>query len=467
MNKKLHLILISLFLFIFQLSFHWIPYFWDNIRTSQIANYYLNSGFSNLFIPLHFDSGNPPFYGLYTAFVWFVFGKSLLVSHLAILPFSITLFFQFFLLLRKYFTNSLSYFGLFLLAIEPTFLTQHLLIGWDIVICCCFIFVLNAIIENHSIGYLTLFLIILLFTNLRGLALYLVLFVFNWYYNRNSIFKQTFKNLFLWIAPIILFLVWLFIHYLQTHTIVSGGGSSWARQFVSFHAMGRNLIFVLWKIFDFGRIIFLFLLFFLFIYFVKKKIFFHQKQIQKLFIFLPILFIGITFQIIPFSNTISHRYFMPMFILFIYFSVYFISILHKQNMQIFVVIMLTLNTIVGSFWIYPIRFGNGWDASVKVLPYFSLTNELFLFLQNNPFPQNALYAKFPLEDNFYYSDLKHDIQFTSVENIVKTHPKFLVYSNINNNYNGEELQFLSANYSQIKQFSAGLVYIEIVEYKLN
>jgi len=63
------------------------PFFWDGALHSKLAHWYLEHHFQNLVPPPELDSGHPPFFALFLAVVWRVFGRSLLMSHLLMLPF--------------------------------------------------------------------------------------------------------------------------------------------------------------------------------------------------------------------------------------------------------------------------------------------------------------------------------------------------------------------------------------------
>ena len=143
------LILIPLLLIVSIISCR-IPFFWNMVRYSQIAQYYISTNFSSLYIPQELDNGNPPFYGLYFALIWKLFGKSLLVSHLAFYPFVIGLFIQFYFLCKKFLPEKLIPLALILLLIEPTILTQSLLMGYDIVLMFLFLLGLNIFILGGS-----------------------------------------------------------------------------------------------------------------------------------------------------------------------------------------------------------------------------------------------------------------------------------------------------------------------------
>ena len=63
-------------------------FFWDSIAQVSIpANWYYDHNFRYFFVPDEYATGHPTFVGMYIALLWKVFGRSLVVSHLAMLPF--------------------------------------------------------------------------------------------------------------------------------------------------------------------------------------------------------------------------------------------------------------------------------------------------------------------------------------------------------------------------------------------
>ena len=65
-----------------------IPFFWDNVSlVSRLAAYYYDTNFQNIILPNDIDPGHPPFYPLYVAAIWTIFGKTLAVSHWLVYPF--------------------------------------------------------------------------------------------------------------------------------------------------------------------------------------------------------------------------------------------------------------------------------------------------------------------------------------------------------------------------------------------
>ena len=103
-NIKVNIIYIDLFIFIF--SFFLIlftlnfPFYWDNtVQISFPANWYFETNFKHFYLPDNIATGHPTFAGMYFAFIWKIFERSLMVSHWGMLPFVFGLLFQIYRLL--------------------------------------------------------------------------------------------------------------------------------------------------------------------------------------------------------------------------------------------------------------------------------------------------------------------------------------------------------------------------------
>ncbi|MEA1897674.1 MAG: hypothetical protein U9N53_08430, partial [Bacteroidota bacterium] len=105
-------------------------FFWDTVQlASRHAHFYFENNFNELFLPDEIDSGHIPSFGIYLALAWKLFGKSLFVSHFAMLPFLYGIILQAWLLIKKYFPPQLSLPVLILLLADPTLLSQSILVS--------------------------------------------------------------------------------------------------------------------------------------------------------------------------------------------------------------------------------------------------------------------------------------------------------------------------------------------------
>lgn len=98
MNQIRHSIIYVFLYFIFALlvlGTAQFPFFWDTIQLgSKHAHYFYETNFRSIILPNEIDSGHIPSLGIYLALVWKIAGKSLVISHLAMLPFVMGIVFQ-------------------------------------------------------------------------------------------------------------------------------------------------------------------------------------------------------------------------------------------------------------------------------------------------------------------------------------------------------------------------------------
>ena len=108
-------------------------FFWDTIQLgAKHATFFYNTSFTEAFLPDEFDSGHIPAFGMYLAFCWKLFGKSLMVSHLGMLPFLLGIVYQSFLLVKKFVPSKYIWLALLIFLADATLLSQSILVSPDI-----------------------------------------------------------------------------------------------------------------------------------------------------------------------------------------------------------------------------------------------------------------------------------------------------------------------------------------------
>ena len=78
-----------------------IPFFWDSILTSSVAQWFYDNGIQQGIAPIIWDAGHPTFFQIYLSLTWKIFGKSLMVSHISMLPFLWLMIVTFIYLMQK------------------------------------------------------------------------------------------------------------------------------------------------------------------------------------------------------------------------------------------------------------------------------------------------------------------------------------------------------------------------------
>ncbi|MFC1732990.1 hypothetical protein ACFL6I_22035 [candidate division KSB1 bacterium] len=457
------LILLCVILLIITFLAGKIPFFWNMVRYSEIAHYYYENNFSNLIVPLEYDNGNPPFYGLYFTIIWKIFGKSLLISHLALYPFILGYLWQVYQLSKKFIPSHLISFAIILIAIEPTILTQSLLMGYDIILMFLFLFSVNQILNDKGKILLSLSLLLMTMLSIRGLIMLLsvsAIEVYLWKWGRQHTFKLL--HLLAYFPALIFLVFWYTYRYYETGFLFSSFNNPDHREWVEFNMMIRNICYTGWKIIDFGRIGLILFIVSCFIWLKYRKIKFDSRFNTLLIISLIVLFF---FSIInvPVSNPVSHPYFIILFVFMILVSIYLLQYL-KWKRTIFIILILLMAT--GNFWMYPLRFGNGWDASLKVLPYFSLYEKMKAVILEEQIDPKLIGTKFPLYSDTKYTQLTTEqFSFQDLDKIPFDQCRYILHSNVINTFTPDEQRILNEDWQLIKSFQKGQVYLKLYSSK--
>src|SRR5688572_27519765 len=122
-----------------------IPFFWDGTFFSETALSFYR-GFRGLIPPSNTDTGGFPLYPLYHAVAWKLFGKSLIVSHLIMLPLILGAVYEYYKLAKRFLNEKMLPWAMLLLICEPVFTTQSILMGYDVMIAWFFLMALNALL---------------------------------------------------------------------------------------------------------------------------------------------------------------------------------------------------------------------------------------------------------------------------------------------------------------------------------
>jgi len=432
--------------------------FWDMGYVVRISNLIYENNFSSV-IFAHADNGTPPVYSLYLASLWVVIGKSLFACHLAILPFVIAMVHQFYLLARRYVNQQFIYFAFLLLFIEPTMSAQTILAGCDIVCCFLFLWALNSILDNKR-WWLSLAMLFLPLLNSRGFSFVVALFLIDVFINRSNYsgILVFLKSVLFYFPPFFLFVGWLLYHYHIAGWMAVSEGRSALHHVKNMEGIVRNFTFIIWKMADFGRIaIYLFLVFIFLKIYKSKDILGKQLFVILFFSLLPYLIF-----FLPFSYPVSHRYFMVTNIVAILLFTYSIRYIRAKALQIFFIVVIAVSLLAGNFIQYPERFGNGWDASLKVLPYFGLKEKLDQYLKTSQIKPIDVGAEFPLNfDDHDGNPASAHYAFTDLDTKPFNSFPYIVQSNICNTFTPAEIASLNSRWLLVKEIRSWTVYIKL------
>ena len=469
LSNRLYFIIVNLIAFLLVFLNKENGFFWDTIQlASGHGNFYYSNNFSHLLLPIDLDSGHIPAFGMYIALVWKIFGKSIEVSHLAMLPFALGIVWQINNLCRRFVPEKYVGIALLLVFIDASLMSQITLVSPDVPLMFFFLLALNSVLKNNrtliTVGVFCLFL-----TSMRGMMLSVCLVLIDVYSNigyqnllKSEKIKVLLKRSLLYLPALVLFISFSVYHYYEKGWIGYHKDSPWADCFerVDFKGFLFNIGMLGWRILDFGRvgvwIIFLFL-----IIKYKTQIIKDKKNHILFFSFIIILFL-LPLNMLWAKNLMGVRYLMPIYILFslltasILFSDFVASKLKNILIAIWLLIILS-----GNFWITPPKISKGWDATLAHLPYYKLRLQAIDYLDNEKIDFKDVDSFFPNYYSLEDIDLSNDKRLFN-NYTIGNNSKYIFYSNIFN-VDDEVYDYMMANYIAVKEFKKNGVYILLMK----
>ena len=444
-------------------------FFWDTVQLgAQHATYFYETSFSNLLLPDEFDSGHIPVFGAYVAICWKIFGKTLLVSHFAMLPFLIGIVCQAYILLKRYISAAYIYFALTLFLADPTLLSQACLITPDIVLAFLFLLSLNSVLGNRkllvSIGTAGLILI-----SMRGMMVALALVFIEVlldvkFDNVKSVCFQLLKKSVKYLPALFLFSAYNFHHLYTKGWIGYHENSPWAPSFerVDFKGFLFNIGLLIWRWLDFGRI-FLWLI----SLGIAVKYFRHirnDKRIQQIVTILLVLMLNLSISFLTYKYLSGHRYILPAFLTFSLLTNYLIfEIVHQERFKYILFSIALAGFITGNLWIYPEKIAMGWDATLAHTPYYALRDQMLAYTEANHIKYEDIASVFPDDVERRYMELGESRQKRTLKNLDIN--QYVLYSNIYNEYSDQEIDQLHLNFKLVKEYRQMGIFLRLYKRK--
>lgn len=413
------------------------PFFWDTVQLgSKHAHFFHDNGLRWSVLPQAIDSGHPPVFGYYLAWMWWWLGKTLAVSHWAMLPFvtgSVVLLFR----LGERIGGSGRYgAGLVLLAAaDPVLAAQSGLVGPDIALFFFFLLAVWALWE-HRPWWAAAGVLGLCAVSLRGMmtATGLLLWqLYLWWFSdaRGSSLREEMpfcrriptreftssrwfslsSRLFYrravglgscswrWIAvflPGFAFALW----FLWWHRQAAGwtgfhAGSPWAPAFEPARGVEalRNAVVLGWRWADFGRLFEWLGLIALWSALPKGR---RWAAMHPWLALLFCLLLVLSPSALFYQNLSAHRYFLPGFgalHLLVWQGICTAPMADVRRWAI--AAGVTLGLVSGNFWLYPHGVAMGWDATLAHRPYYALRAAAVRFLEKEGIPLERVGTAFP------------------------------------------------------------------------
>ena len=441
-------------------------FFWDTVQLgSKHANFYFTTNFNSLLLPEIIDSGHIPAFGIYLALMWKIFGRTLVVSHLAMLPFVIGIIWQLNITIKMFFETKHSGFVLLLILLDPTLLSQITLISPDVALVFFFLFGLNSILKNHRIS-LMLSIMLLFLISMRGMMVSFCLLIADIFVNIN--FKNSIKQIvhslvkrsIIYLPALILFILFNMYHFSIKGWIGFHEDSPWAESFAPVNIKGffRNIGILGWRLLDFGRVG-IWLVFTVLFLKYRKNIF--KDKPTRLLLFILICFIVILpANMLWAKNLLGHRYLLPIFLMFSLLTARILYSINKNLKLKQILLSVWILVIVsGNFWIYPDKISQGWDATLAHLPYYSLRKQAIAYFDEQKIEINEVETFFPDSNIIDDIDLNNDLRkFRRFEG----GDGYVLYSNIHN-VSDEIYDHLMGEYKLVKEFKSRGIFFKILE----
>ncbi len=448
--KKGGLWIVSLVYLVALLLVRDTPVFWDMYGQVKTARYFLETGFTDLFPNgnSYSDNGHLPLYPLYLALLFKVLGFKLWVAHFSVFPFLLGTLVQLKKFCSRYLHEARVFIVLLLTLISAPFISQSIYFSAEIAMVFLSLWLLNALLSDRG-SHIAIAAVFLCLLNLRGIAFCGTLFVY-------FVFAKKNKNGWFLISGALAWITWLLVHYKISGWFFAGEEIKEFRRITSVGGMGRNLALCIWKLIDLGAV---------FAWVVIMGISLKKKDLNEPVKLLLLASLSVMIICIPFTNPISNRYFLLVYVLLLPVFIQMISVV-PIRLQIIVGICFALVLFSNNGVTYPNKYGNAWDCSLKSYPYFELRKQLDEYVAAQKIPPSEVEAGFQL----YFNDKDYlmngnDREYSLLSDTEMPTHEYVADSDICNNYNAEREQFLLQNYEPHKLFENGAVYIRLYKRK--
>ncbi|MGN0234886.1 MAG: hypothetical protein ACI4BD_01025 [Paludibacteraceae bacterium] len=444
--------------------------FWDNILFANLMSAPLieNGVCAWGSIPLHVDPGHPPLLATYLTLIWSIFGRSLAITHLAMLPFIFVFIFGCLHICYAIFGDvKWSYFAVFLVLADPTIFANLVYIGCEnLILCFSMIAILGIVLNNpilKSIG-----LMLLGISTLRGMLLCAGIFL--WDYSRCTIrSKQQSLLSFFTLAncvpyvigaiPALIFLGW---RLLNKGWIIGNPlqpwGDAWGYSDLSDFLFNffRNCVVLIHRFIDFGRVLpILFILFFLYTY---RKLLQKDKQLLSLVLFcvLPCSLIGIISLVI--CNPMGHCYYLLSYMGIEILFVYLLKQYVPASKHLICYLLCLSALVMGNFIVYPEKISQGWNSSLASLPFWEVRQQTLNYIEEKEIYPEQILTYFPFGRCADDIDLSGDTRMYASN---ASEAKYIMASNVCN-LDDDTIDLLHT-YTPIAHFEKRRVHITLYQ----
>jgi hypothetical protein len=442
------------FAIILQCIMWWVvkndPFFGDAIAsTSQAANAIFNSGLTSIFYPLEADPGHPTLYSYILAVLWFAFGKTLAVTHAYSCIWAVLFIVAVYSFAKQFLQGNLLFMAMVWCMCFATYLSQSAIMLNTLALMTFFLWAVGAVCSQRKIQ-LILATCLMCSTHLQAPFLLASLVCFDLY--RSVVLLQQYsfrqwilKHSWLYVFSLLVFTIWLYLHYQHAGWLVKSPQYTDANQLNGAVEFIKAMLTIAWRLVDYGMITpYLILVITAFKQPTQRK-----QYMQWLVLLAPCCVLMSIFL----SNTIGHRYFLAFNILAIVLSVSALEH-YAPHLKKLLRLAIGLSLIAGNFLVYPGK--NLGDATLAYRAYFSLEKKV-----TQQFPQTQFYTHAPIANAPRLTKLKEQPQqFVRIHSASFDTLPAIVQSNINAEFSQAEINYLVQNWYG-KSYEQGAVYVNV------
>jgi len=332
------------------------------------------------------DSTHPPLFYEILAFFYFLFGYSIVLTHLIVIVISFfTLYFTY-LLGRYLYNEETGFFSSFLLLFSPVFFSQAGRAYPDMLTACFGIAAIYFSLKEKTTLYLV-FGSLLVLSREQGVLFIVSILIYQFIKNYKENKKVLFNRLFSYSFPLFILVFWYIYHYLKTGLFIYGQHITQTASLLSFFLNLSNLT----KFLLLGQ--FRFLLIIVVIYFlIKNRNITLNKKLMPL-----ILTIALVLAFFSWANIMALRHILPVFPLFFILVTNPIQEVFKKKKVFHFIFILFFILLSVKEWHSPTKFH--YEENMRYLDTITTRQEALNFISNH-YPNSRFWV-----DGYFYYDL--------------------------------------------------------------
>jgi hypothetical protein len=430
------------------------PFFWDAVQLgSKHAHFFYHNNLSWGLLPAHIDSGHLPAWGYYLAAAWSAFGKSLLVSHLAVWPFAFGILYIS-AALGHAAGGNLRYWLIPLALLDPVAAGQLAGMGPDVALLFFFLLGVWSVLRGHPV--LTALAVLgLCAISMRGMVAAAALGAWQLALMRG---RMQPLHLMTYLPGALLaagFLIW---HHQAAGWIGHHPGSPWQPAFERVDAAGiaRNALILAWRWADLGRWAEWVVLLALAVTYRKH----YARSAQPWLLLLLLTGFLLAPSALLYANLGAHRYFLPVF------AALHLAVLWAIDQAPWtparktgLLTLLVVSLAFGNLWVYPTGVAMTWDSTLVHRSFHDLRADFVRYLDQTGIPYEQIGSAFPNLNTGEHLLLNGDQRCFSPFDPEKQ--SYILASNVFNDIDKSDLEALGGDWVRIRHREQGGIWMSL------